>query len=522
MPDASVHHPTPGRYPAFRPGDLNAFFGLMLDNMTQLVMLSAILMGVFGFPGELVLNRIIPGSAVGVLVGDLVYTWMAVRLSRRSGRTDVTAMPLGIDTPSLFAFTFGIVGPAYLATGDAELAWKISMAAIVLVGLVKMAGAFVGRQIRRAVPRAGLLGPIAALAILLIAFFPSIKIFNTPVVGFVSLAIILLCLIGRIRFPGNLPGALAGTLFGITIYYILDFWGLLNKEAAGLNPAYGLHLSLPLPGLEFLGGLALVVDYLPIAVPFALAVTIGGIDVSESASAAGDEYDTRAILLTDGFSTLLGGLCGGVVQTTPYIGHPAYKGMGGGAGYTLMTALFIGLGGILGYLPFLVNLIPEAAMAPILVFVGLEICAQAFWATPPAHHKAVAFSFLPVIAYLVLIQLNSLLSHAGLTASGLEGEMASTYRAVLVLGNGFIVTSLLWGSMLASIIDGRLKTAAAYTLSAAALTLFGVIHSPYENGRLFVPWSVESSLPFHFFSAYLAVALLLFFMDWHHNRGKGG
>ncbi len=490
----------------------------MLDNMTQLVILSSILISAFGFPTELVLYKIIPGSAMGVLVGNLIYTGMAMRLARRTGRSDVTAMPLGIDTPSLFAFTFGIVGPAYAATKDAQLAWQISMAAIIISGLVKVAGSFLGHRIRSAVPRAGLLGPIAAIAILLIAFFPSLKLFENPIVGFLSLGIILICIIGKIRFPGNLPGALAAVLVGVVVYYLLEMMGLIEEGTRALNLGYELHMAIPLPQLGFLGGLEGVMTYLPIAIPFALAITIGGIDVTESAAAAGDEYDTRSILLADGLSTMLAGLCGGVVQTTPYIGQPAYKGMGGGAGYTLMNAIFIGLGGILGYLSILVNLVPAAAMAPILVFVGLEICAQAFYATPQPHHKAVVFSFLPILSYLVLIQLNSLLSHTGQSAAGLQGEMATTYRTILVLANGFIITSLLWGSSLAMIIDKRLKSAARCMGFCAVFTLFGVIHSPFENGRLFLPWAVESTIPFRFFFAYLLVGFLLLLMDLYQGR----
>ena len=93
-----------------RPGDLNAFFGLMLDNVTQLVILSGILIGIFEFQADLVLHRIIPGSVMGVLVGNIVYFFMAVRLARVTGRPNPTAMPLGIDTVSLFAFSFGIIG----------------------------------------------------------------------------------------------------------------------------------------------------------------------------------------------------------------------------------------------------------------------------------------------------------------------------------------------------------------------------------------------------------------------------
>ena len=56
----------------------------------------------FKFPADLVLQRMVPGTALGVLAGDLVYTWLAVRLMRRTGREGVTAIPFGIDTPTLY------------------------------------------------------------------------------------------------------------------------------------------------------------------------------------------------------------------------------------------------------------------------------------------------------------------------------------------------------------------------------------------------------------------------------------
>jgi AGZA family xanthine/uracil permease-like MFS transporter len=67
-------------------GDVNGFLGLALDNTTNLVILSSLLIGVFGFPADLVLGRMVPGTALGVLVGDLAYTAMAVRLARRRRR----------------------------------------------------------------------------------------------------------------------------------------------------------------------------------------------------------------------------------------------------------------------------------------------------------------------------------------------------------------------------------------------------------------------------------------------------
>jgi AGZA family xanthine/uracil permease-like MFS transporter len=499
-------------YKLFRPGDLNAFFGLMLDNLTQLVILSGILIGVFGYPAELVLTRMVPGSAVGVLIGDLFYTRMAVRLAKKTGRADVTAMPLGIDTVSLFAYAFGILGPAYLATNDAALSWKIGMAVIVLAGAVKAGLSFFTPHLRRIVPRAGLLGPIAAIAILLIAFFPSLKIFHHPVVGFLSLAIILVGLIGHVRLPLGIPAAFGGIAAGSAAYYV--FWAAGWIESAGNGAAnHAWTLALPWPTLGFLQGLPEVGPYLALAIPFAIVIVIGGTDVTESAAAGGDEYNTRDIVLADGVATILAGLCGGVVQTTPYIGQPAYKDMGGGAGYTLATGLFIGLGGMLGLLSMVVNWIPEAAVAPILIFIGVEIMAQSFSATPQKHHKAVAITFLPSIAYLVLIQINGSLGNVGSGGGHLTGESALSYHAVLVLANGFIITSLLWGAARAKIIDRELKTAGYFLLSAGACSLFGVIHSPYADGRLFLPWRADTNEPVTMGIAYGVMAGVMLLWD---------
>ena len=52
--------------------------------------------------------------------------------------------------------------------------------------------------------------------------------------------------------------------------------------------------------------------------------------------------------------------------------------MGARAGYTLATGLVIGGGAAIGVVSLLVSLLPEAAVVPILIFIGLEITAQAF------------------------------------------------------------------------------------------------------------------------------------------------
>jgi AGZA family xanthine/uracil permease-like MFS transporter len=492
-------------------GDCNAFFGLALDNLGLFVILAGLLIGVFGFPPDLVLRVMVPGTALGVLLGNLLYTGLAVQLMRRTGRHDVTAMPFGLDTPSLFGIVFGVLGPAMVATRDPVLAWKIGMGVTVAMGMIKLACAFAGDWVRRVVPRAALLGSIAGVAILLIAFLPSLRIFSDPLVGVVSLVVLLAALVGGVRMPWGLPGALAAVLAGSAI-----FWGRWALEgtlpgASGLPAAATLGLALPRPTLAWLGALDATLPYLPLAVPFALATVVGGIDNTESALVAGDEYRTRDVLLTEALATIAAGCCGGVVQNTPYIGHPAYKAMGARAGYTFVTGLVIGVGAAVGIVALLVRLLPEAAVAPILVFVGLQITAQAFVASPPRHAAAVAVSFLPAVAALVLIQGNLLLGGVGKSAADLAGEGRLAWGALLVLGNGFILTALVWGSALVAIIDRRLRAAAAVLALAAVATLFGLIHSPLPDGAVFWPWAVSSGAPHTLAAAYgvAASALLL-------------
>jgi len=211
-------------------------------------------------------------------------------------------------------------------------------------------------------------------------------------------------------------------------------------------------------------------------------------------------------------------MCGGVIQSCPYIGHPAYKEMGGRSGYTIATALFIGLGAVFGYLSFFVGLLPEAAVAPILIFIGIEITAQAFETTPREHFRAVVISFIPVIACLVTIEFGQMLGGVGKSAADLSGDMLLTYTTTTTLGNGFIVTSLLWGAAFAHVLDHRFGRAALYLVICGLLTLCGVIHSPLPSGAVFSPLSPPSHMVWHLAAGYVIMALSFAMLDAFKNR----
>src|SRR5499427_10299221 len=136
------------RYTWAQWGDVNAFFGLMLDNLAVMVLLVTFVAqplaeqkaGDPRFTPEFVVTRMIPGTALGVLIGDLIYTVMAFRLARRTGNTQVTAMPLGLDTPSTFGIAFLVLIPTLDAQRDRGVpidaamlhAWHVGAVVLVL------------------------------------------------------------------------------------------------------------------------------------------------------------------------------------------------------------------------------------------------------------------------------------------------------------------------------------------------------------------------------------------------------
>jgi adenine/guanine/hypoxanthine permease len=511
----------------FAVGDINAFFGLMLDNVVNLAVLAGILVGGFGFPADIVFTRMFPGTALGVLLGNVVYTVMAIRLARRTGREDVTAMPLGTDTPSTIGIALAVLGPAFLAAKgnmperDAAIfAWQIGMATMVLMGVFKVGMSFIGGRIGQWIPAAGLLGSIGGVGVALLGALQLGEIFAEPVVGMIALGLILYALVARIRLPYQAPAVLAAVTIGAALYYGLGGLGLTVHPVA--IPDANMLFALPVPTLGFLTGMpSALKDYLPLALPFAILTIVGGINVTESARLAGDDYRTRDILLTEALSTLVAGVCGGMSQTTPYIGHPAYKAMGGRAGYTLLTGIFVGVGGVLGYIGFMAALLPRPALAPVLFFIGLEIASQAYTATPKRHMAAVTVAILPSIAVVVQILLSQVYNGALMNAAldpaatmqvtGITNPaFIQTVGVMIMLASGFIVTAMLWGAAVAFLTDRQITAASLTLLICAGLSAFGFIHSVMPSGGIYLPWTVPSKVPYHWFAAYAGLALMLF------------
>ena len=533
-------------------GDVNAFFGLMLDNIAGLVLAVSLLALSFGFPEDFALSYMVPGTAIGVFFGDIMFFGLAFFLAKRTGRNDVTAMPLGLDTPSTLGMALFVIGPAYkvgletMGEFDAAMyAWHIGICSIILIGLIKLVFAFGANWLRSAFPRAGLLGSLAAIALVLIAFIPLLEIAATPIVGFVSLAIILTTLIARVQLPFKVPGAAVAVVVGCIIYYSMKLIGhaadmeLVPATHSAIDASAALLPSEWFTVFQFgwIDRFGDSLNYLPYIVPFAITTIVGGIDCAESAASAGDDFNTRNVIGVEAVATIIAGLCGGVVQTTPYIGHPAYKAMGGRAAYTLATALFVGAAGVLGFFGYLYLVIPKAAIFPILIFIGLEITAQSFRATPRRHYAGIAIACLFATAKLVDIYVGQIAFNLQITAEKI-GYLKTELDTISLLAGGFILTSLFWASALAKMIDRRFIAASTFFAVAGICTLFGFIHSPYQTHfdqdpgtrpgeKIFVPFELPTESEqlksfelkpefrqtvFTFASAYLTVAIFCFIL----------
>jgi AGZA family xanthine/uracil permease-like MFS transporter len=86
----------------------------------------------------------------------------------------------------------------------------------------------------------------------------------------------------------------------------------------------------------------------------------------------------------------------------------------------------------------------------------------------------------------------------------------------VALGNGFILTAMLWGGFLAELIDRRLRRSALYVGILAVFTYFGVIHSVSPDGNMYLPWALGGlprSLAYQFTTAYVVLAIMLLLLS---------
>src|SRR5207247_11228573 len=240
------------------------------------------------------------------------YAFQARKLAERTGRTDVCALPYGINTVSLFAHVFLVMLPAKAlaikvgAADPARVAWQAGLLATFCSGVIELFGAFVAERVREAAPRAALLSTLAGIALSFISLGFLFRTFARPVVGLTTLGIVMLTYFGRVRFRGRIPGGMVAVVLGTVIAWAI---GIAPVGARPAAPAF--HVPVPVFGdlVAALGGGHLL-PYLSVIVAMGLFNVVGSLQNIESAEAAGDSYDTRSSLMINGAGSIAAALFG--------------------------------------------------------------------------------------------------------------------------------------------------------------------------------------------------------------------
>jgi AGZA family xanthine/uracil permease-like MFS transporter len=419
-----------------------------------------------------------PAVAFSILSGNLFYAWQAHRLAERTGRTDVTAIPFGVNTPTIFAYVFLIMLPVYQRTHDTQLAWHLGVFACFLSGIVQTAGAFCTDWLRRHTPRAALLCPLASIAIAFLCLGFVLRIFQTPELALLPTVIILAVYGSRIRLPFRMPGGLLCILAGVILVALLRALHVYHLPAPPPLVALGIHLPRPVNLFEFLrqgeGW-----EYLSIILPMSALDTIVSLQILESVKVAGDDYPTCPSLLVNGLATLGAATFGSPFPTTLYFGHMAHKAYGARVGYSILNGVATLLICITGLISPILHFVPLEVVAIVIVWFGLVMVAQAFQEIPKSHCIAVAFGLLPMLASWGLQLVDLALRKGGsslLQAAPKFGEELAIY-GLIALSQGALLVSMVWAAALAYMLDRRFLPAAGWLLAGAVLSFFGLIHA---------------------------------------------
>lgn len=472
--------------PLFKAGDVGGLAYALAGNIVNYIIIIATLKGVLHWPDKLVYGKVIPGMSIGLMIAGIYYAWMAYKLSKKEGRSDVTALPSGISTPAMFVYLYGIIMPLHYLINDPEKVWAAAVAACFIGGLIEVFGGFFGSAIRKAIPTAALLGTVAGIALVWMGNKGLYDTYADPILGMPVLIIAIVGLIGGYMFPGKIPPLLVAVVGGIIYAFTL---GRITPDFSG----FGFYMTNPVEGVtNVFNGFKEILPYLSIIIPIKIYNFFETMDNVESAIAAGDHYNVGEAQIVDGCTTMVSALFGGCMPITVWLGHAGLKKSDAGAGYSWVSGLILGACGIFGAFGFINSMMPSVIAAITFLWCAVVMVAQAFRAIQPKHAAAVAMAMIPHLADYAYTSVTGALGVPGIekftevTARGVSEfgpELTNSivnngvmWAGVPELKAGAILIGMLWASATVFIIDKRLDKAAYTFIIATVLSLFGFIH----------------------------------------------
>jgi adenine/guanine/hypoxanthine permease len=518
-------------------GDWDGFFGLGLNNFVNLLLIISLSQSVLGFSESLIVTRILPGMAIGILFGNVFYSWQARSLIRKTGKP-FCAIPYGINLLPIFFYTFYVMLPAQqiaLAAGATKpeadnIAWMAGVLACFGSGLIELGGSYFAPILKRVTPRAALLSALAAVGLFFIAADYTFRAYAYPAIGLPTFFLTLYLLYGSVRMRWNLPGGLVVLIVGLSISWVTYWLGFDSPVSKLSSSTLSLGFYVPLPyGLEALMELKQMVAFAAIIIPMGLINLLGSLQCLESAAAAGDEYPIKSSLAINGIGTIIAGGFGSPFPTTIFIGHPGWKELGAGSAYSMMNGILMAALCFTGTLGLLSEYVPIEAGMAILIWIGFNISSQAFQVVPKSHAPAIIAGLIPGMGAFVALIVKRVLGSTGYGSGDLpyspalletltrEGSLFA--KGIFALEQGWLYASVVLASITVAIVEKRFSHILGWLVTGAVLSMLGIIH----NFRILDtdittglgpawPWVVGYAVTF------LILALVRFTLVLGHNK----
>ena len=529
---------------AIAKGDWEGFFAFGLDAMLAFILMNKLCRDFLGFSEQLLFTRILPAAAVGLIIGNLFYARQALLLAKRENRSDVCAIPYGTSTITIIIYVFLVMFPTQqkaLGLGMEKeaadiIAWHTGILACMVSGLIEFFGSFVVHWIRRVTPRVVMLVAIAGTGVTFISMDYVFRTYAYPLLGFVSLALVLVFYFGGMKSKGGIPGGVIIIAVGTLLAWGLHWFGFQSVVPSSEFSLEFLGFHLPsLEVFQVFSSISLIIEFLPIIIPFGFVLLIGSLQNIEAAAAAGDSYEPKPMLMMNGLGSLGAACFGSPFPTSIFLGHSGYKKIGARAGYSSINAVVWTVVCITGTVSILAYAIPIEAIMPILIFIGVAVCAQSFEIADRKHMPAIVLGITPALAAYVAAAVKHTLSVAGantntnLFTQSITADfvaMRAFYAdGMFALGQGFIYTCMVLAAVTYYVIENRFRHAAAWSLVGAVMSVIGFTHS-YAFiagdviGQLAIEWSKWTT-------GYVAMAAVFYLTPWltrssTDHRGKTG
>mmetsp|Transcript_8545 Transcript_8545/g.21491 ORF Transcript_8545/g.21491 Transcript_8545/m.21491 type:complete len:633 (+) Transcript_8545:38-1936(+) len=499
-----------------RPGDLNGFFNLFFDNLATVLILAFSLQQVLrGFSNadllnveelfpkqmqpfqdrvmELIYEKSIPGLAMTMVFGNVYYSYMGARLGVKEDRKGaVTALPYGVNTPAAFAFLFTIIGPATAGAAGpcygtmpvteenvdayaqcwieaAEAGWGAGVVANFLAGILSVVMGFFGNKIMQVSPVTALLTALSGISFAFLGLAQVGTAFAEPIVGILPLFIVFMVYFGDVN-TGSFPKSLIVFIVGVILGWADSVsTGDAVSDSTDVVKAWGIST-----GVSALSDWSTVPDYIGTIIPVAVSAVCGSLMNATSAAQAGDNYPVVEVTVADGFGTMVGAFFGTPFGTSVYIGHPAYKKMEAGIVYSLVNCAAFFIFGILGVFALISAIVPQQAVAPLIMFVGLIIFAETFSTAPSRHYPAIGIGLMPSVCDWALTNGMNYNSVGNSTYYGYVG---------LKSGGGAILASLVLTAICVHAIDRNYVHGMAWSVAAAVFSVFGLMHQDEVSAK---------------------------------------